>query len=53
MPLSYAICNGHNDILELLLKKGTQVDSPDNISKALLLSAAEKVYEAVVELLLE
>ncbi|KAN0070591.1 hypothetical protein V8E54_011460 [Elaphomyces granulatus] len=48
-PLSYAICNGHDDVVELLLKKGT----PDNISKTLLLSAANKGHEAVVELLLE
>ncbi|KAN0086322.1 hypothetical protein V8E54_000010 [Elaphomyces granulatus] len=54
-PLSYAICNRHIDIglVELLFKKGTQVDSTDNIRKALLLSAAEKGHEEVVELLFE
>ena len=40
-------------MVELLLKKGTQVDSVDNIVKELLFRAAEKGHEAVVKLLLE
>lgn len=52
-PLSYAIYSGNGTVVKLLLKKGTKVDSEDTIIKALLLSAASKGHETVVQQLLE
>jgi ankyrin repeat protein len=51
-PLSYAICNRHKQVIELLLKGDTQGDLED-ISKELLLSATKKGDEDVVRLLLD
>ena len=33
--LSYAVCSGHNDVLELLFKKGTEAGSEDHARMAL------------------
>jgi ankyrin repeat protein len=51
--VSYAVCLKRDDVLKLLFDKGTKASSMDDTSTALLLSAAEKGHEAVVNLLLE
>ena len=44
---------GHNDVLKLLFKKGTEAGSEDHTRMALLLSAIKQNDEDVVKLLLE
>jgi ankyrin repeat protein len=53
-PLSWAAENGHEAVVKLLLEKGAELDSKDNIYGRTPLSWAAKTgREAVVKLLLE
>ncbi|RYP66586.1 hypothetical protein DL769_005993 [Monosporascus sp. CRB-8-3] len=51
-PVSYALCTGQQDIVHELVK-GAQAGSVDEIRRELLLSAAEKGHEPIVQRLLE
>ena len=53
-PLSYAVENGHEAVVKLLLEKGADLESQDQYDgRTLLLWAAKNGHEAVVKLLLE
>ncbi|KAH7129661.1 putative ankyrin repeat-containing protein [Dactylonectria estremocensis] len=51
-PISYALCSGQGAVASRLMKRA-QVDSVGEISRELLLSAAEKGHEAIVKRLLD
>jgi ankyrin repeat protein len=53
LALSYAVCSGHDDVLKLLFKKGTKVDSEGDINIDATFVCRKEGHEAVIKSLLE
>jgi ankyrin repeat protein len=52
-PLSWAAKRGHEAVVRLLVKKGTDIDAKDNEGQTALLWAAKRGYEGIVKFLIE
>jgi ankyrin repeat protein len=52
-PLTWAVGNGHEAVVKLLLEKGAELETKDNNGRTPLSWAVVNGQEAVVELLLE
>ncbi|KAK5635619.1 hypothetical protein RRF57_011331 [Xylaria bambusicola] len=52
-PLSWAARNGHEEIVQLLVEKGADIESKDSIGRTPLLWAAEEGHQEIVQLLVE